>query len=73
MIEQTNNQLQLVIPLQGIQQLYAYQKGLLGLLNEIELDKCNSSKKKDIQRVYELLGHLYQDSQDLVSYPPSNG
>jgi len=67
MILNSNDSIQIVIPLQNVRQLYAYQKGLLSLLNEVELDKCSERKKKDIQRVYELLGHLYLENEDILT------
>lgn len=67
MILKEKETLQIVIPLQNLKQLYAYQKGILALLNEVELDKCSERRKKDIQRVYELLGHLYLENEDIAS------
>ena len=63
-----SKELKIIIPINSLRELYAYQKGVLGLLNEIELDKCNLTRKKDIKQVYELLSHLYIESEEnLVS------
>lgn len=49
---------QIIIPLSGLVELQAYQKGILGVLAKVELDSCDESLKEDIKSVYKLLDHL---------------
>ncbi len=62
---QNENQLTIKIPVAGIQELYAYQKSILALLGEIEIDKCSQSLIENLKSVYRLLGHLLLDGEFL--------
>lgn len=55
------NQLKIIIPKAGIEELYRYQKGLLNTLGKIEIENCNADFKEDLKSVYELLSHLLLD------------
>lgn len=63
MIEFTkvDDQLKIIIPVAGIEELYRYQKGILGILGRIEIDDCNPIFKEDLKAVYQLLTHLLVD------------
>jgi len=62
---QNENELQVTIPVQGIQELYDYQKGLLGVLAEIQITDCDEKLRQHLKSVYQLLGHLLLDSEFL--------
>ena len=63
---QKENQLKITIPLSGIQELCDYQKGILGILRQIEIDKCGPKLTENLKSVYKLLDHLVLD-QDFLS------
>jgi len=62
---QNKNELQVTIPVQGIQELYRYQKGLLGVLAEIQISGCDEKLKENLKSVYQLLSHLLLDTEFL--------
>ena len=52
------NQLKIIIPLSGIQELYDYKNAILRLLKRIEIDDCNPELINNLKSVYRLLLHL---------------
>ena len=58
---QNKNEIELTIPVAGIAELYSYQKGLLAILSEVEIDDLDSELKENLKSVYQLLGHLLLD------------
>ncbi|MCG8318774.1 MAG: hypothetical protein MI921_04685 [Cytophagales bacterium] len=52
------NQLKIIIPLSGIQELYDYKNAILRLLKKIEIDDCNPELMNNLKAVYKLLLHL---------------
>ena len=52
------NQLKIIIPLSGIQELYDYKNAILRLLKGIEIDDCNPELINNLKSVYKLLLHL---------------
>jgi len=43
-----------------LDQLIQYQKALLGILSEINVNNCDDSLKEDIKSIYQLLNLLNQ-------------
>ena len=56
MIEYNQNQLTIRIPVSGMEELHAYQRGILGVLNEIDIDHASLDLEGYLKRVYQLLG-----------------
>ena len=52
------NQLKVIIPLSGIQELYNYKNGILRVLNKIEIDDCSPELINSLKSVYKLLIHM---------------
>ena len=65
MIEYNQNQLTIRIPISGMQELHAYQKGILGVLSEIDIDNASLGLEDHLKRVYQLLSHLLLDEEFL--------
>ncbi|MEM6831650.1 MAG: hypothetical protein AAGA66_13025 [Bacteroidota bacterium] len=65
---QNENELQVTIPVEGIQELYAYQKGLLGVLGEIQIAGCDEKLRENLKSVYQLLSHLLLDTNFLSQH-----
>ena len=55
-------QFEIIIPVQKVDDLQRYQKGILRLLGEIEIGDCNSDLKENLKAVYEILGHFGMDT-----------
>ena len=55
------NQLKIILPDSGMEELYRYQKGLLNMLSKIEIENCSPDFKEDLKSVYKLLSHLLLD------------
>ena len=58
---QNKNEIELTIPVAGIAELYNYQKGLLAILAEVEINDCDKELKENLKSVYQLLGHILLD------------
>ena len=58
-------QLTIRIPISGMQELHAYQKGILGVLSEIDIDNASLGLEDHLKRVYQLLSHLLLDEEFL--------
>lgn len=56
-----NHALTVTIPVAGVDELHKYQKGLLAVLSEINIDTCDEELKENIKTVYQLLNHLLID------------
>ena len=65
MIEYNQNQLTIRIPVSGMEELHAYQRGILGVLNEIDIYHASLDLEDHLKRVYQLLGHLLLDDEFL--------
>ncbi|MEO9805261.1 MAG: hypothetical protein ABJF04_18530 [Reichenbachiella sp.] len=65
---QNKNTLEVNISVPGICELYDYQKGLLGILGEIQINDCDELLKENLKSVYKLLGHLLLDSNFLKQH-----
>lgn len=57
------NVLKIIIPNAGIKELYRYQKGILSILNKIQIENCEASFKEDLKAVYELLNHIQVEQE----------
>jgi len=55
-------QFEIVIPLQKVDDLLRYQRGILKVLGKIEIGDCNSDLKENLMAVYEILDHLGADT-----------
>jgi len=58
----TQAQFEIIIPLQKVDDLLRYQKGMLKLLGQIEIGDCNSDLKENLMAVYEILSHFGMDT-----------
>lgn len=63
--EGKNSQLKIIIPISSMDELTRYQKGIMGLLNKIEVGNCDPVLKENLKSVYELLSHLLPDKDFL--------
>ncbi|MDN5215114.1 hypothetical protein QQ020_23740 [Fulvivirgaceae bacterium BMA12] len=55
---ENENQLKIIIPLSGIQELYDYKNAILRLLKKIEIDDCSPELINNLKSVYKLLIHM---------------
>lgn len=60
--DKENGTIHIQIPLCGYDELLKYQKSILGVLREIEIQDCRPELKEHLKKVYELLSHLLMDS-----------
>lgn len=65
MIEYNQNQLTIRVPISGMQELHAYQKSILAVLSEIDIDNASLGLEDHLKRVYQLLSHLLLDEEFL--------
>ena len=49
------------IPISDLDELYAYQKSLLRLLEKVEIDGIDEAFKEDLKRYYRVLGHFFPE------------
>lgn len=62
MVEEGKNLgFRIVIPVLDLEELAKYQKGLMGVLNKVEVGNCDPELKENLKYVYELLSHLVPD------------
>ena len=54
-------QFRITIPANDVQEIQKYRKGILKILNKVEVDKSDSALINDLKSVYELLNHLAID------------
>lgn len=64
--EQKNLGFRIVIPISGMEELAKYQKGLMGVLNKVEVGNCDPTLKENLKYVYELLSHLVPDKNSFI-------
>jgi hypothetical protein len=60
--DKENEKLHIHIPLNGYEELLSYQRSILGVLSEIEIQDCKPELKEHLKKVYCLLSHLLMDS-----------
>ena len=66
--DQKENQLSIKIPISGIHDLYSYQKSILAVLSQIEIDDCSQALVENLKAVYKLLSHLALDAKFLAEH-----
>lgn len=54
-------QFKITIPANDVQEIHRYRKGILKILNKVEIDQSDSALINDLKSVYELLNHLVID------------
>ncbi|MBL6446349.1 hypothetical protein JMN32_08520 [Fulvivirga sp. 29W222] len=59
---QDKKELKVIVPLESITELHSYQRGLLGVLAEIQIKECSETLKGNIKSVYKLLKHFLLDT-----------
>lgn len=60
------NQFRIIIPLANIRELNDYHRGLLGILQNIDINKCDGELKENVKSVYQLLTHLLPEKSFLT-------
>lgn len=61
------NQFRIIIPLADIRELNDYHRGLLGILQNIDINKCDAELKENLKSVYQLLTHLLPEKSLLTT------
>lgn len=56
----------IVIPISGQHDLLRYQRGVLGILGEVELCDCEPGLKEDVKAVFNLLSHMVSGNNSLL-------
>jgi hypothetical protein len=56
----------IVIPVSGQHDLLRYQRGVLGILGEVELCECDPALKEDVKAVFNLLSHMVSGNNTLL-------
>jgi hypothetical protein len=51
-------QLRVEIGISNIEELHSYQKGIRGVLRQIEIASCDEELRENLKAVYQLLSHL---------------
>lgn len=64
---ENSDNLEIVIPIENIKELYSYQKAILSLMNDVDMEKATDERKKDFRLLHKLLGHFYQKSVEVDS------
>jgi len=64
--ERENSGFRIVIPIENMDELAKYQRGLLGVLRKVEVGNCDPRLKENLKSVYELLTHLVPDKNSFI-------
>jgi hypothetical protein len=56
--DSANSPRKIIIPISDPQEIYRYQRGVLGLLAKVEIGSCGSALNQDLKAVYALLQHM---------------
>jgi hypothetical protein len=56
--DSANSPQRIIIPISGTEDVFRYQRGVLGILGKIKMHTCGPALKEDVKAVFELLGHM---------------
>jgi hypothetical protein len=62
------DQIKIVIPVSGIEEIHSYRKGIMGILKLVEIDESDEYLKENLKSVYQLLNHLSIDKSVLFQH-----
>lgn len=66
-IKMNNMEIEIALPINGMDKLIQYEQAIRGLLRKIEVGNCDPKLVEDIKLVYELLTLLKLKQNELVS------